>query len=37
MLTDPWKALVVDGDNVFDVEYLWLGMSGVLDERVMVP
>jgi len=37
MLTDPWKALVVDGDNVFDMEYLWLGMSGVLDERVMVP
>lgn len=37
MQTDAWKALVVDGDNVFDMEYLWTGMSGVLDERVIVP
>lgn len=37
MLTPPWQELVADGDNVFDMEYLWLGMSGVLDERVMIP
>jgi hypothetical protein len=37
MQTPPWVQLVEDGENVFDMDYLWKGMSGVLDERVMVP
>jgi uncharacterized protein (TIGR02118 family) len=37
MVTPPWRDLVEDGDNVFDMEYLFAGMSAVLDERVMVP
>lgn len=37
MQTPAWKELVEDGDNLFDMEYLWKGMSGVLDERVIVP
>ena len=37
MLTPPWLQLVEDGENVFDMDYLWKGMSGVLDERVMTP
>ena len=37
MNTAPWRALVEDGENVFDMDYLWKGMSGVLDERVIVP
>jgi uncharacterized protein (TIGR02118 family) len=37
MLTPAWRAVVEDGANVFDMEYLFTGMSAVLDERIMIP
>jgi uncharacterized protein (TIGR02118 family) len=37
MLTEPWRELVDDGGNIFDMEYLFTGMSAVLDERIMIP
>jgi uncharacterized protein (TIGR02118 family) len=37
MLTEPWRDLVEDGGVIFDMEYLFSGMSAVLDERIIVP
>jgi uncharacterized protein (TIGR02118 family) len=37
MTTPAWRAVVEDGANVFDMDYLFTGMSAVLDERVMIP
>jgi uncharacterized protein (TIGR02118 family) len=35
MLTQEWLDLCDDGAKLFDMDFLWLGMSGVLEERVM--
>jgi uncharacterized protein (TIGR02118 family) len=37
MLTEPWRVLVANGANIFDMDYLFTGMSAVLDERIMIP
>jgi hypothetical protein len=37
MLTEPWRELVEDGGIIFDMEYLFTGMSAVLDERIIIP
>jgi uncharacterized protein (TIGR02118 family) len=37
MVTPPWRDLVEDGGKLFDMDYLFTGMSAVLDERVMIP
>jgi uncharacterized protein (TIGR02118 family) len=35
METPEWQALVEDGDNVFDMEWLW-GMSAQVEERPII-
>jgi uncharacterized protein (TIGR02118 family) len=35
MQTPEWQALVDDGDNVFDMEWLW-GMSAQVEERPII-
>jgi hypothetical protein len=35
MKSQEWRDLVDDGANLFDMDFLWLGMSGALEERIM--
>lgn len=37
MRSPEWRDLVEDGGNLFDMQFLWLGMSAVLEERIMRP
>jgi uncharacterized protein (TIGR02118 family) len=35
MQSQEWQDLMADGATLFDMDFLWLGMSGMLEERVM--